>query len=101
MIFIYSTFKNTEEAKKIGKLIVGNKLAVCINIWPIESVYVWENEIKDDVETAMIIKTNESKMQQIESLISENHSYDVPCIACLDVRRVNQAYKEWLVKCIE
>lgn len=100
MIFVYSTFKDIEEAKRIGKLIIERRLAGCVNIWPIDSIYISDNETKEAGEAAMIIKTSEPKMQEIESLISENHSYNVPCVACLDVRRINQAYKEWLVRCL-
>ena len=101
MVLIYTTCQNSEEAKKIGKLIVEKKFASCVNIWPIDSIYFWENEVKNDDEAVLIIKTIEAKVQQIEDLIMQNHSYSLPCIAVVDVRRVNRAYKEYMSQCIQ
>ena len=96
MVLIYTTCQNSEEAKKIGKLIVEKKFASCVNIWPIDSIYFWENEVKNDDEAVLLIKTIEAKVQQIEDLIMQNHSYSLPFIAVVDVRRVNRAYKEYM-----
>ncbi len=101
MVLIYTTCQNTEEAKKLGRLIIEKKLAACVNIYPIESIYSWKGALKEDKETALLIKTIEVKLQGIEDLIQSNHSYSVPCIAVIDVKRINRAYKEWLVQCIE
>ncbi|MEE8131564.1 MAG: divalent-cation tolerance protein CutA [Candidatus Paceibacterota bacterium] len=101
MIFIYTTCQNTDEAKKIGKMIIEKKLAGCVNIWPVNSIYFWKNELKEDQEAVLLIKTIEAKLQEIEDLISQNHSYSVPCIASIDIRRINRPYKEWLAQCIE
>ncbi len=96
MVFIYSTCQNVEEARKLSKLIVERKIAACVNAWPIESCYTWEGKMKCENEYALLIKTNESKVQDVEDLIQQNHSYSTPIVAAVDVRRVNRAYKEWM-----
>ncbi|MDI6883380.1 MAG: divalent-cation tolerance protein CutA [Patescibacteria group bacterium] len=101
MIFIYTTCRDIEQAKKIAKLIIERKLAGCCNIWPISSIYFWENKLKEDKEVALLIKTIEAKLQEIETLIQANHTYSIPCVAAIDIRRINRAYKEWLARCIE
>lgn len=88
MIFIYITCNDIKEAKKIGRLIVEKKLGGCVNIWPVESIYFWEGEIREDQEVAFLVKTLESKLQEIESLIQKNHSYSVPCVAALDIKPI-------------
>ena len=101
MIFIYTTCQNIDEAKKIGKMVVEKKLAACVNIWPINSIYFWENELKENGEAVLLIKTIEVKLQAIEDLIQSNHSYSIPCIAVIDIRRINRPYKEWMARYIE
>lgn len=96
MVFIYSTCRDLEEARRISKLIVEKRIAACVNMWPIESCYTWEGALKCESEHALLIKTNESKVQDIEDIIQENHSYSTPVVATVDVRRVNRAYKEWM-----
>lgn len=87
-----------EEAKKIGKAVVEKKIAGCVNIWPIDSVYFEDSKIKEDKEAVLLIKTVESKVAEIENIILSNHSYAVPIIATIDIHRVNREYKEWLMK---
>lgn len=101
MIFVYTTCQNIDEAKKIGKLIVEKRLAGCVNIWPINSIYWWEEKVTEDKEAVLLVKTLEKKVHEIEEVILKNHSYTVPCIAAIRVDRVNPEYKEWLGKCIE
>lgn len=96
MVFIYSTCRDIEEARKLSKLIVEKKVAACVNMWPIESCYTWEGAMKCENEYALIIKTNESKIQDIEDMIHENHSYSTPIVAAIDVKRINRVYKEWM-----
>jgi periplasmic divalent cation tolerance protein len=96
MVFIYSTCRDLEEARKLSKLIVEKKIAACVNVWPVESCYIWEGTLKCENEHALLIKTNESKVQDIEDIIHQNHLYSTPVVATVDVRRVNRAYKEWM-----
>lgn len=97
MVFIYTTCQNSEEARKIGKILVEKRLAGCVNVWPIESIYFWEGEIKEDDEAVLLIKTVESKVTEIENLILQNHSYATPIIAVINIHRINREYKEWLM----
>lgn len=64
MIFVYSTFPNKKEAKEIGKGLVKNKLAACVNIFPIESIYHWQKKIVKDKEFAVIIKTRKENFKK-------------------------------------
>jgi periplasmic divalent cation tolerance protein len=89
-----------DEAKRIGKLLVDQKSAACVQFWEVGSMFVWEGEFKAVKEVAMCIKTFESKLQEIEDLISNNHSYSVPEIAAVDIKRIYRPYKEWMQQII-
>lgn len=95
MIFVYSTFPNKKEAKRIGLALVRQKLAGCVNIFPIESVYWWQNRLKKEKEYAMIIKTNIQNFRKIEKFILKHHSYDMPCIVEIPLGRVTRKYLKW------
>ena len=100
MVFIYTTCRDVGEAKKLGKLILEKKLAACVNIMPIESIYQWEGGLKEDQEAALLIKTNEPKIADIESLILGSHSYSTPFVGAVDVHRLNREYREWMTQII-
>jgi periplasmic divalent cation tolerance protein len=96
MVFIYTSCRNSEEAKGIGRQIIERRLAACVHIAPIDSIYWWDGKVTEDTEAVLLVKTNESKVQDIEDLILRSHTYSTPFIGVLDVRRVNREYKEWM-----
>lgn len=96
MVFIYTTCANDEEARLLGKMIIDRKMGACVDYWSIESMYNWEGELKQVKQTMLMITTLESKLEEVNELISQHHSYSTPLIAGIDIRRVNRAYKEWM-----
>ncbi|MDI6603460.1 MAG: divalent-cation tolerance protein CutA [Patescibacteria group bacterium] len=98
MIFIYSTFPSKREAKEIGEKLVEKKLAACVNIFPIESLYIWQEKIVKDKEFAAIIKTKKENFKEVEKFVLKNHSYDTPCILEIPIGRVTKKYLKWLNK---
>jgi len=100
MVFIYTTCRDVEEAKKLGELMISKHLAACVDFWPIESCYEWQGAMKCEKEYAVLVKTNEPKVAEIEDLITANHSYQVPFVGMVDVRRLNRAYKEWMAQVV-
>ncbi len=76
---IYCTTADVMEARKIANMILEEKLAACVNIFPeVESIYRWKNRIETDKETALFIKTIDEKVATTIKRIQELHSYDVP-----------------------
>ncbi|MFA5931810.1 MAG: divalent cation tolerance protein CutA [Candidatus Paceibacterota bacterium] len=98
MVFIYTTCADSIEAQLLGKLIIEKKLGVSIDYWPIDSIYNWEGNIKEVSQMMLMITTLESKLEEVNDLVSKHHSYSTPIIAGVDVRRINRAYKEWMTK---
>ena len=82
----------------MGRLILNKKLGACIDWWPIQTMYHWEGEIKKHEEIMMMITTFEPKIETVSDLIATHHSYSVPLIGTVDVRRINRPYKEWMSK---
>ncbi|MBK5215570.1 MAG: divalent-cation tolerance protein CutA [Candidatus Pacebacteria bacterium] len=101
MIFIYTTCKNVDEAKQLGSLIIGKKIASGVNFWPISSCYNWEGSFQCLDQVMLLITTFASKIEDVTKIISENHTFSVPMIAGVDVRRINHPYKEWMMEVIE
>ena len=96
MILIYSTFASKKEAEKIGEWLVQKRLAACVNIFPVSSIYRWNKKIAKDKEFAVFIKTKKDNFNRVEKFILENHSYKAPCIIEIPVARITKRYKEWL-----
>ena len=100
--FIYVTVENFKQAEIIAELAIKNKLCACANIFPeIHSMFEWEGKVNLEKETVLILKTIESKFQKLEKLISENHTYETPCILKLDILKGNKKFLNWLQSTME
>lgn len=95
MVFI--TAPSEEEAVKISKTLVEEKLAGCINIVKnIRSIYSWQGKIEDESECLLIIKTKSDLYEELEKRAKELHSYSVPEIIGFKIKKGSESYLNWL-----
>jgi periplasmic divalent cation tolerance protein len=87
-----------EDAPRLADTIVIERLAACVNVFPVNSVYFWENELKHDDESLMIIKTSTAVYPQLETRLKEIHPYDVPEIVAIKAEQVSDGYLEWVME---
>jgi periplasmic divalent cation tolerance protein len=99
MILVYITCATLDEAKSIARTAVTEKLAACANIFPqIYSIYGWKDQLCEDSEVVLILKTLESNYEKLAARVKELHSFECPCIIALDVKQVNNEYLDWTRK---
>ncbi len=96
-IVIYITTGSVNEAKKIGRTLVEEKLIACSNIiTPIHSIYSWQGKICNDKEVLMILKTRKKHFKQIVKRVEKLHSYDVPEIIAIPIIEGSSKYLSWI-----
>ena len=94
---VNTTASNREEAVRISKFLVENKLAACCNIIEnVTSVYNWNSRINEDSEVLIIMKTKVSLYDKVEEEIKRLHSYDVPEIICSPLLTGSKEYLGWI-----
>ncbi len=100
MILIYVVCNNQNEAQKISKSILNDRLCACTNILPsMVSYYFWpptERTLVEGNEVILLIKTLESKYEEIEKAVLKLHSYDNPSIFSIKVDRTSSKYLDWV-----
>lgn len=97
IVSIYAVFANADEAQRIGRSVVVERLAACINILPpIRSIYRWQGEIETSEEVAAIFKTTDDAADRLIARIAELHSYDVPCVVSWPIDKVLGSYAGWV-----
>lgn len=93
----YITCGDLPEAERIGRALVGERLAGCVNILPgMRSIFRWEGRIEENQEVVLIAKTCVAHMDDLAMRVKSLHHYSTPCVLFLPVVGGNPAFLEWL-----
>lgn len=95
---ILVTAASRSEAEAIAQTLVQTKLAACVGLIPICSIYAWQDEIHQEDEWQLVIKTSLDRFAEIETKIRAMHSYEVPEIIALPIVTGSQPYLSWMVE---
>jgi periplasmic divalent cation tolerance protein len=97
VISVYAVFTDAEEAERIGRVMVEERLAACINILgPIRSIYRWKGSVEMADEVAAIFKTTDERAGLLITRIAALHSYEVPCITAWPIEKILGTYADWV-----
>ena len=93
---VITTTGDKETAKTISKLLVEQKLAACVQMFPIESIYFWEDKVNEDNEIVLFIKSRTELFGKIQELVLKNHPYKLPEIIQIPITDGLQDYLRWI-----
>ena len=95
---INTTTDSNKTAQQIAECLIRNKLSPCVQIVPhIESIYLWEEQLKYSKEFLLIIKTLPQNVQECKKHILELHNYDIPEIIVTQANILQVKYREWFL----
>ena len=95
--WVYMTAGSVKEAKSIGRILVGQNLAACVNLLEnMTSIYKWEEKLEESQEVIMIAKTRKTLMPKLIEIVNSLHSYDCPCILKLPIQGGNPDFLSWI-----
>jgi periplasmic divalent cation tolerance protein len=93
---VFTTAGTREEAENIASALVERKLAACVNVVAINSIYRWKGEVERATEHLLIIKTTAGAFERVRAAIAELSSYDLPECIQLPIEAGSQAYLNWI-----
>jgi periplasmic divalent cation tolerance protein len=97
VVSVYAIFADAAEAERIGRAVVDERLAACINILgPVRSIYRWQGAVEAADEVAAILKTTDVAADALITRIAGLHSYEVPCIVTWPIDKVLGSYADWV-----
>ncbi|MDB5103634.1 MAG: cutA [Fibrobacteres bacterium] len=98
-ITAYITAKDREEAIRIGRGLLKERLVACVNVLDgMQSLYWWEGRIEEASECVLIAKTVASMQDRVVAKVKELHGYKVPCIVFWPLAGGNPDYLDWIAK---
>jgi periplasmic divalent cation tolerance protein len=93
---LLTTTPTREEAARIAKLLIDEKLAACVQLLPIESFYFWQGKTQNEAELLLLVKTRTNLFEKAIARIREIHSYTVPEIVALPFAAGFAGYLNWI-----
>ena len=95
-IQVTTTVEKRDDAEKLARTILEQRLAACVQIAPCTSLYWWQEAIEKAGEYVCSMKTRTDLFPALEQLLAREHPYDVPEILALPITGVSAAYAAWL-----
>ncbi len=87
-----------DQADAIASTLVEERLAACVNLLPVTSVYRWKGEICRDPEVTALIKVRADGVERLRARLQELHPYELPEIVSLAIDEAGSlaAYVDWV-----
>ena len=96
---VYATFPSAEEAQRIGRVLVEERLAACVNVLgPCQSIYRWQGKVEEAEEVAAIFKLAAGRSELAVKRITELHSYEVPAVVVWPIEQVSEDFRRWVLE---
>ncbi len=98
-VVVLVTAGDAEEAARIGRTLVVERLAACANVvGPIHSVYRWQGAVEEAAEHLLLVKARAADLPALEARVRALHSYQVPEVVALRVTAGSAPYLAWLAE---
>lgn len=96
-IQVVTTTEKREDAEKMAKALVEQRLVGCVQIiGPIESTYWWKGNMETAQEWLCLMKTNKSLYDELDTAIKAIHPYETPEIVAMPIVAGSRDYLQWL-----
>jgi len=96
-IVVFSTCASEEEAVRLGRMLLEERLAACVSVVPgLRSYYHWKGDIESAPECLLMIKSSRAQFSALRAAIEKAHSYEVPEVLALPVVEGAPNYLAWI-----
>jgi periplasmic divalent cation tolerance protein len=93
---VMTTFADEENGRQIIDALLAERLAACVQVMPVQSVYRWQGKVECAGEQLALIKTKRSLFSQVRDAILAQHIYQVPEIVLVPIQDGSAAYLDWI-----
>ena len=98
-LVVLCTVPSAEVGAQLGRRVVEEQLAACVNILPaVRSIYRWQGAVHDDAEAQLLIKTRASRFEALLELIRSHHPYAEPEVIALPIAQGSPSYLQWITE---
>jgi periplasmic divalent cation tolerance protein len=96
LVVIQTTTASRHQAEQVAQMLLERRLAACVQMTEIDSLYRWKGALEREREILLSIKTRAALYAKVEAAILEVHPYDTPEIVALTVDQGAPSYLAWV-----
>jgi periplasmic divalent cation tolerance protein len=97
VLWVYVTAADADEARRIGRALVEERLAACANLLPPHTaIYRWEGRLEEATEHSLVAKTTAGRFEALRTRIRALHSYTLPGILALPAATGDREFLDWV-----
>ena len=93
---VLTTCPDAKMAKNLAGALVREKLAACVQLEPVTSIYTWEEKVEEAEEIRLVIKTRQTLYPKLEAFILKHHGYQVPQVIQIPIQNGLSTYLDWV-----
>jgi periplasmic divalent cation tolerance protein len=98
VVLALSTAPDAEQAARIGRALVDERLIACANLLPgVTSIYRWQGQVQQEGEVMLVMKTRRSRVRRLKERLSQLHPYQVPELVVTEVADGLEPYCRWVL----
>ena len=93
---VVTTVGSADDARRLARAMVDRRLAACVQIGAIDSIYRWQGAVHEEPEWRVLFKTGADGGPALMQAIRGAHPYDLPAIHAVPTVLADAAYADWV-----
>ena len=96
-MLVLTTEGDAMRAKALARALLERLLVACVSLQSTDALYHWEGEIHSDCEVQLLMKTTADRLERLQQVVGELHSYDTAKWLYRPAR-ASPAYGRWAMQ---
>ncbi|MGO1052495.1 divalent-cation tolerance protein CutA [Crossiella sp. CA198] len=96
-LIVTTTLDTPGAAHALAAAVVEARLAACVQILPVTSVYRWHGAIQSDPEWRLECKTSADRLDALLAELRARHSYEEPELIATPIVAGSPGYLDWVI----
>ncbi len=93
---VFTTLHEEEAAHRLAESAVEARLAACVHIEQIASVFRWDGAVQREPEFRLLFKTTRSAYPALAAHILAAHPYDEPALWAVPMAEGSESFFAWI-----
>jgi periplasmic divalent cation tolerance protein len=93
---LVTTIDKEDKARALARAALAERLAACVQIFPVTSHYAWKGEYCEEPEFRLEMKCRTEDYPALADLTRRLHSYETPEILRIDIAAGYGPYLDWV-----